>query len=209
MVATALDRDMAITNDQELVRAVDQASELVQSIQDYCDRTIREDSKINFPRGLIRTADTYRARFPAYLDREKTSNCSYAFMFLDVLWWLASRTDIASVAKQMVLKSAIVTLGTILEACLHVPKLPRSRLLSNMSSAGVEKRIENVLTRSWISKDESEVLKKLWVHRTNVHQKNFQTDSELDLYNADHVNLPHAALLNLLVKLKEWNGQES
>ena len=173
---------MSIANDWELVQAVAQAGELIQSIHDYCDRNLRDDAKIRFPRGLIRTADTYRARFPAYLDREKISNCSYAFMFLDVLWWLSSRTDITSVAKQMVLKSAIVNLGTILEACLAVPGLPKSRVLSNQSGAGVQKRVEHVETRAWISKAECDSLKKLWEHRTNVHKKNMQTDSELDLY---------------------------
>lgn len=199
---------MAISNDQELAKAVAEAGELIQSIQDYCERTNREDAKIRFPRGLIRTADTYRARFPAYLDREKTSNCSYSFMFLDVLWWLASRTDITSVARQMILKSAIVTLGTILEACLYVPILPKSKLLSNQSNAGVKDRVDNAHKRGWISEAERDALKELWDHRTNVHQKKIQTDSELDLYNADHVNVPQAALLNLLAKLRDWNGRD-
>jgi hypothetical protein len=199
---------MAISNDQELAKAVAEAGELIQSIQDYCERTNREDAKIRFPRGLIRTADTYRARFPAYLDREKTSNCSYSFMFLDVLWWLASRTDITSVARQMILKSAIVTLGTILEACLYVPNLPKSKLLSNQSNAGVKDRVDNAHKRGWISEAERDALKELWDHRTNVHQKKIQTDSELDLYNADHVNVPQAALLNLLAKLRDWNGRD-
>ena len=199
---------MAISNDQELAKAVAEAGELIQSIQDYCERANREDAKIRFPRGLIRTADTYRARFPAYLDREKTSNCSYSFMFLDVLWWLASRTDITSVARQMILKSAIVTLGTILEACLYVPNLPKSKLLSNQSNAGVKDRVDNAHKRGWISEAERDALKELWDHRTNVHQKKIQTDSELDLYNADHVNVPQAALLNLLAKLRDWNGRD-
>jgi hypothetical protein len=199
---------MAISNDQELAKAIAEAGELIQSIQDYCERTNREDAKIRFPRGLIRTADTYRARFPAYLDREKTSNCSYSFMFLDVLWWLASRTDITSVARQMILKSAIVTLGTILEACLYVPNLPKSKLLSNQSNAGVKDRVDNAHKRGWISEAERDALKELWDHRTNVHQKKIQTDSELDLYNADHVNVPQAALLNLLAKLRDWNGRD-
>jgi hypothetical protein len=155
---------------------------------------------------LIRSADAYRARFPAYLDREKTSNCS--FMFLDVLWWLSSRTDIASVAKQMVLKSAIVNLGMILEAALYVPNLPKSRVLSNQCAAGVKNRVEEAEKRGWISKAECDSLKQLWDQRTNVHQKKMQTDSERDLYTVDHINVPHAALLNPFAKLKEWNGQD-
>jgi hypothetical protein len=64
---------MKITNNQELAAAVSEASEIHQAIQDYCSRTNREDAKIKFPRGLIRTADTYRERFPSYLDRDKVS----------------------------------------------------------------------------------------------------------------------------------------
>ena len=59
-----------------------------------------------------------------------------------------------------------------------------------------------------LSEAERDALKQLWDHRTNVHQKKMQTDSELDLYNADHVNIPQAALLNLLAKLKDWNGRD-
>jgi hypothetical protein len=108
----------------------------------------------------------------------------------------------------MILKSAIVTLGTILEACLYVPNLPKSKLLSNQSNAGVKDRVDNAHKHGWISEAERDALKELWDHRTNVHQKKIQTDSELDLYNADHVNVPQAALLNLLAKLRDWNGRD-
>ncbi|WP_441228861.1 hypothetical protein AB7813_27180 [Tardiphaga sp. 20_F10_N6_6] len=198
---------MAITNDQELAGAVTQAGDLIQSIQDYCAKTNREDAKVRFPRGLIGTADTYRARFPAYLDHGRISNCSFSFMFLDVLWWLSARTDITGVAKQMILKSAIVTIGTILEACLYVPNLPKSKLLSNQCAAGVKQRVDNACTRGWISEPERDALKQLWDHRLNVHQK-IAVDSELDLYNRDHVNIPQAALLVLMTRLREWNGKD-
>ncbi|MBR1177090.1 hypothetical protein JQ617_24270 [Bradyrhizobium sp. KB893862 SZCCT0404] len=199
---------MPISNDEELVRAVAQVDDLIRAIQDYCGRENRADAKIKFPRGVMRTAESYRVRLPDYLDREKRSNCAYSFMFLDVLWWLSVRTDISSVGKQMVLKSAIVTLGTVLEACLYVPGLPKTKYLSNLGNAGAKDRIENTHTRGWISETERDCLKQLWDHRTNVHQKKIQADSELDLYSVDHVNAPYAALLNLLTKLKEWNGKD-
>lgn len=200
---------MSISNDEELTRAVAQVDELIEAIQTYCGRENRTNAKIKFPRGVMRTAETYRVRLPDYLDREKKSNCAYSFMFLDVLWWLSVRTDISSVGKQMILKSAIVTLGTILEACLYVPGLPKTKLLSNQGNAGVKDRVENTQKRGWISEAERDCLKQLWEHRTNVHQKKIQTDSELDLYAVDNVNGPHAALLNLLTKLKDWNGRDS
>ena len=112
---------MAISDDQELAQAVAQASHLVQQIQDYCGRARREDSKINFPRGLIGTADSYRALCPDYLTAAQKSSVAYGYMYLDVIWWVLARTDLSSIAKEMMIKSAIVTLGTILEAMLQIP----------------------------------------------------------------------------------------
>lgn len=145
---------MTIESDNELVQSVNQAGELIQFIQDCCGRTARDEAKVRFPRGLIGTAGSYRQQLPSYLEAERMSNCAYAFMFLDVLWWLVARTDIASVARQMILRSAIVTLGTILEACLYVPGLRKSRALSNQSAAGVKVRVEHVMGRGWISQEE-------------------------------------------------------
>lgn len=197
---------MAISNDQELVKAVAQASNLVQEIQDYCGRKLREESKIKFPRGLIGTAASYRGRCPSYLTSDQISSCAYGFMYLDVLWWLLSRTDVASVGKQMAIKSAIVTLGTLLEASLWIPGLPRNDVLSAKAGAGVIPRLKEVATRGWISDEQRASLEQLWTHRNNVHIK-FLEDSELDLYQVEHVNAPHAALLVLMAKLKAWHAE--
>jgi hypothetical protein len=198
---------MAISNDQDLVTALAQASELIQNIQDYCGRKLRDDSKFNFPRGLIGTAASYRDRCPGYLTADQASSCAYGFMYLDVLWWLLSRPDISSVGRQMGLKSAIVTLGTILEATLHVPGLSRNKVLSQKSNAGVKPRVQDAEKRGRISKEQCAALDQCWDHRNNVHLKLLE-NSERDLYTVEHVNAPHAALLVLLSKLKEWNGNE-
>lgn len=192
---------MAIKSDEELRFAVAKAGDLLQDIQKYCGRTLRDDSKIKFPRGVIGTADSYRARCPGYLEVDTISNCAYAFMHLDVLWWLVSRTDIVGVGKQMVIKSAIVTLATILEATLHIPGLPRNRVLSSKCSAGVNPRVEMAVDHKWICADDGVALKKLWENRNNVHVV-ILSESERDLYKAEDINAPHAALLKLMSKLK-------
>src|SRR5712691_7146044 len=74
--------EMAISYDQELVKAVAQASNLIQEIHDYCGRRLREESKINFPRGLIGTAASYRVRCPGYLASDQISSCAYGFLYL-------------------------------------------------------------------------------------------------------------------------------
>jgi len=198
---------MPISNDRELATAVAQASSLVQDIHNYCGRTLREDAKISFPRGLIGTADSYRSKCPGYLTAAQTSSCAYGFMYLDVLWWLLSRTDIAIVGKQMAIKSAIITLGTLLEASLHIPGLPLSNVLSTKSNSGVGLRIEEAEKRGWISQEQCTALKELWKNRTNVHIKKLRGNSELDLYKVENVNAPHEALLTLMSKLKTWHAE--
>jgi hypothetical protein len=197
---------MPINTDQELGNAVTQASNLVQEIHNYCGRTLREDAKINFPRGLIGTADSYRTWCPEYLTRDQISSCAYAFMYLDVLWWLLSRTDIASVGRQMGIKSAIVTLGTILEVSLWIPDLPRNNLLSAKSSAGVKARLKEAVKHGWISQEQCTTLEEHWGRRNNVHIK-ILANSELALYTTAHVNAPYNALLALLSNLKAWHAE--
>jgi hypothetical protein len=197
---------MAINTDQELARAVAQASFLIQGIHDYCGRTLREDARVNFPRGLIGTAASYRDRCPGYLTADQMSSCAYGFMFLDVLWWLLSRTDIAIVGKQMGIKSAIITLGTILEAQLYIPGGQRNYVLHPKSGFGVKARLEEAAKPGWISQEQCTILKGHWERRNNVHIK-LLADSELDLYKVEHVNAPHEALLALMSKLKAWHDE--
>jgi hypothetical protein len=155
---------------------------------------------------MIGTADSYRIRCPGYLDADKISSCAYGFMYLDVLWWLVSRTDIASVGKQMAIKSAIVTIGTILEATLAIPNLPKNRVLSSKCSAGVKARVDEAVKRDWISAEEGTALEDLWDNRNNVHLR-LLPNSERDLYKVEHINAPHAALLKLMSKLKTLHDQ--
>jgi hypothetical protein len=170
---------MSISNNQELVKAAAQASSLLQDIHDYCGRTLREDSKVKFPRGLICTAASYRGRCPGYLTADQISSCAYGFMYLDVLWWLLSRTDIESVGKQMGIKSAIVTLGTLLEASLWVPGLQISNVLSTKSPCGVKVRLKEAAKNGWISQAECTTLEALWSHRNNVHIKFLENSNSI------------------------------
>ena len=78
---------MAIINDIQLTQAVTQATRLMQDIQAYCGKTLRDDSKFAFPWGVIGTAEQYRQICPGYLDERQQSSCAYGFMHLDVVWW--------------------------------------------------------------------------------------------------------------------------
>jgi hypothetical protein len=117
-----------------------------------------------------------------------------------------SRTDIASVGKEMAIKSAIVTVGTILEVTLHVPGLPIKEILSTKSPSGVKARLKEATKRGWISEGQCKTLEDLWTLRTNVHLKKLPT-SEFDLYKVEHVNAPLEALGMLMSKMQAWHAQ--
>ena len=59
--------------------------------------------------------------------------------------------------------------------------------------------------RGWISEQQRASLEQLWEHRNNLHLK-FLENSEHDLYQVEHVNAPHAAVLDLMAKSKAWHA---
>jgi hypothetical protein len=194
---------MPVKNEVDLREAVNEASRLLQDIQDYAGRSKRDDAKVRFPRGFLRTANECRKLLPGYMEHDRASNCAYAFMYLDILWWLTNRTDIAATAKEMVLKSAIITLGTVTEAVLRIRDEPGFGKNTDFND-----RLEAAYTRDLINEDDKRVLSKLWKDRNNVHQKNLDAPSEFDKYAVDDVNLPLAALERLLKVLREWDRSE-
>jgi hypothetical protein len=189
---------LAIQSDEQLRVAAMQAGELLQDIQNYAERQLRDDAKVSFPRGLMKTNEEYRQECPGYLTQLQKSSCAYGFMYLDVLWWLSSRTDIGGIAKEMIFKSAIITLGTITEAVLHIP----SEGIFD-SNAGVELRLQKASERGWISTDDCNKWKQLWENRNNVHLRLLDS-SEFNKYKKEHVNEPFIALKSLMAKLKQW-----
>jgi hypothetical protein len=124
-------------------------------------------------------------------------------MYLDVLWWILARTDLASIAKEMTIKSSIVTLGSILEAVLQIPG---EGIFDPKSKAGVQLRLHRALERKWIPEDQCNVLKKFWDHRNNVHIK-LLGEHEFNFYKVEHFNAPNAALLSLMPRLKTWDDK--
>src|SRR5690554_6832266 len=75
--ALTVRRFMAITNDRELRDASRKAGELLQEIQDYCGRKLKDDAKVRFPRGYLRTASSQRERLSFVADEDLKSNLAY------------------------------------------------------------------------------------------------------------------------------------
>jgi hypothetical protein len=192
---------MPIRNAGELTNIVGIAGQHLQDIHDFAQREVRDDAKVRFPRGVMKTADEYRAVCPGYLDRHKSSSCAYSFMYLDVLWWLTHRTDIASVAKEMSIKSAIITLGTIAEAALTIKSQPGFG-----GGQDFKNKLNSAMQLGLIDEADRHELSRLWDNRNNVHLKRLD-ESEFGKYNDADVDVPRAALDRMLAAFSKWHKE--
>lgn len=107
---------MTIHNDSELQAAIDEASGLIQQIQDYVGRDFSKPAKLRFPRGYLRTAAEARRRVSFFDDTTLRSNIAYTMQLADLQHWLLNRTDISGMAKEMVIKLQMFLLGSIVES---------------------------------------------------------------------------------------------
>jgi len=75
--------------------------------------------RIRFPYGVIRRAETYRAKFPIIENRTLKTNIAYALQFADVYIWMLRWVNIGLTAKQMLIKHGIVLFTSIMEALTY------------------------------------------------------------------------------------------
>lgn len=107
-----------ISNDVELHEAVGEANALLQAITDYVGRVPRDDAKLRFPRGYIRTAHRCRQLLRFVRKPVLRTNLGYQLMLADVYHWVLRHTDISGTARDMLVKAVLVHAGGIAEALL-------------------------------------------------------------------------------------------
>lgn len=69
------------------------------------------------PPGSLRSADFYRRRFPCR-DAVIRTNVAYHLIHLDLLAWLLRRVDLWGTAREMLVKTGLVTTASVCEALL-------------------------------------------------------------------------------------------
>ena len=112
---------MSIESKEDLDEAVARAGGDLQAIQDYVGRDFTKPCKVRFPRGFLRTASHFRLRLAFVADETLRQNMGYALMLHDVQHWILVRTDLAGIAKEMLIKDAIVLLGNLAETLTKIP----------------------------------------------------------------------------------------
>jgi len=159
--------EMKIENDEQLSEAVESAGAILQSIQDYVQRDFSRSAKVRFPRGYIRTAQEARGRLSCLNDRSLKSNIAYTMQLADVQHWLMMRTDLAGMAKEMVIKLQIFLLGTIVESITKV-------YLRGRCGRNFNRRAEYLHEHELISEELRDDIIWLWQIRNRMHL--FQLD---------------------------------
>jgi hypothetical protein len=105
-----------IKNDAELEKVVEKVGGDLQAIQDYLGTKSNSKGRVRFPRGFIHTTSTIKPKLPKINKQSLERNISYALMMTDIFRWLLIRTDITSIAKEMIIKEGICIFGSICES---------------------------------------------------------------------------------------------
>lgn len=190
-----------IENDDQLRDAVAVANEHIQAIQDYLVQRNHADGKIRFPRGFLRTADHFRSRLGFICDNNLKKNLSYAFILSDVMRWLTNRTDVAGTAKEMVIKNAIILMGSICESMA----IDGTKGIIGKKHSFCE-RADRMSVKGIINYDLRDKLHWLWEKRTGIHI--YELDhQEYDTYGIADYNKAVTTTKNLRDALEEFHGK--
>ena len=187
---------MPIHTDEELASAIEQASALLQEIQNYVGRDFSKPAKVRFPRGYIRPAAAARARLPFIGDPHLRSNIAYTMMLSDVQHWLLARTDLSGTAKEMIIKLQFFLLGSIVESLTKV-------FLRGTCGGNYGRRTEYLRETGVISKDLEIDLDWLWDIRNKMHL--FQLD-ETEWLSTDYTVANHNRAVRAFKELLEVLG---
>lgn len=118
----------------EVAALVSDANTALSGLQAEFGRDNKQEARITFPRGFIRTASELRATLPNLDGEVQRRNASYALMTIDVLRWLIVRTDLAGTALSMVVKEKHLHLrrvGRLAYESRHSRKWQPTRLLTS------------------------------------------------------------------------------
>jgi len=189
-----------IANDAQLATAIAEVGGRLQEVSDYLQTHPSASAQVRFPRGVLRTAAYFRTRLPFIADNNLLRNLSYAFMLYDVFKWILTRTDLAGTARDMVLKNAIVLVGSIAES------------LARGGTAGIigarhnyKERTRRMVEAGIITADLKVELDWLWDTRGGIHIY-LMENSEYDHYRIEHFERAKGAAGGLRDALETYHA---
>ena len=188
-----------IRNNRELAATVARVDSDLQDIQDYMVANPKANGRVRFPRGFIHTASYYR-RDLWFLDEAHRRNISYSLQSLDILKWIANRTDLSGPAKMLLNRSGVVIIGSITE---DVAVFGTDDYIGR--SSRFRRRLERMRDEfGMINNTQVGELEELWDRRNSIHIGAVAT-AHIDLYNVRDVNKSFRVMKELIKSLDKWH----
>ena len=195
--ASAPDSRLPELDPLELEETRAAANEHLQQLQYWAGREYTDSFQVRFPRGFLRTVHQWRHAVEFVRPTTVRNNIAYTLMMHDVHVWLLKRTDIAGLARDMLIKAAIASLGAIGEALLIQATTPplgrRQRIVS---------RIEHLHAEGVLTKSSVDDLGWLWQMRNRQHLFEL-SEREFDFYSDDDHARAETAVAVLISGLRE------
>lgn len=158
---------MAISTEEELRVAVEEAGNLLQEIQEYLTReglsyVEHPNAKVRFPRGYIRPAEVQRKRMPFVRDSALRTNLAYTLILSDVVLWLNLRTDLWGIPREMLTKLYVFLVGNMVESITK-------DFLKGVCGSGFKERNKYLAEQNIIDSQLQADLDWLWDMRNRMH----------------------------------------
>lgn len=182
-------------SDAELQVLTDQADEALQEIQNALGREERTAGKVRFPRGFLMEVGKVRMHLRCVKRNAVRNNVAYTLMLHDVYLWVLRRTDLAGLARDMVVKASLASLGSAAEALLidyYAGRMGRRQRFCSRT----KRLFEDGVIDSQLRAD----LDWLWDMRCRQHLYEL-ADAEFDFYRLDDHKRARATLSGLVAAL--------
>jgi hypothetical protein len=173
-------------------------SKLFQKLENQMKENKLEKVEIDFPKGIIRTANYFRSRLTFISDEVLKTNIAYHLMLSDVYRWILNRFKLDLIAKEMLIKEGISLFGNILEAVLlHTAKL----LKPDEEKIGFSRACTILVEKGIISKEMKEDLEWVWSMRCKEHLASLP-EREYGKYKLEDYNMTVLIWRSLEKKLR-------
>lgn len=158
-------------------------SRLLSELEELIHRNDIERVDIRFPRGVLRTAKSFRDEMYFIDDYIFKSNLAYHLMLTDIYRWMLNRFDIALTAQEMLIKEGICIIGGI---CGDISQHIAIRLI-HKNRIGVSGSLTLLKDKNIIDAELKKKLKHLWGQRNKLHLSSVNM-RELGVYDLNKYN---------------------
>lgn len=172
------------------------ASSAIRDLQAMVGREYHKAAQIEFPRGYLREIRWWRFALRFVHSSRVRDSVADTLMMHDVQSWLLKRTDLAGHARDMLIKAAIGSLGSVAEALLIDATSPPMGARQKFAS-----RVNRLREAEVLDDAAAAELNWLWEIRNRQHLHGLQARDYARYAAEDHPRAEHA-IANLVLTLR-------